>query len=136
MTYTAHDPRVFYAAVKARLETTGKNIGDGEAPSDLTVPYAVLYSLDEPADPDRNGTLADAHATTVFEFQVTSIGDTAEQARWMQQKTRSVLVGWSPVVSGLSCGPAARSGGQGVRRDDGTQPARFFAVDTFTVFAA
>lgn len=134
MTYTAHDPNAFYAAVKTRLEgQTSKNIGRVEAPADVTLPYAVIYPLVEADDPELNGTLADAHETTVFEWQVTSVGGTAEQAEWMQQKVRSALLGWSPTGD---FGVVEKSGGQGTRRDDGTQPAQFFAVDTFMVFAS
>jgi hypothetical protein len=136
MTYTAHNPQTFYGAVASRLSSqTSKNIGRAEAPSDRTLPYAVVYPLNEADDPDVNGTLSDAHETTVFEWQVTSVGGTAEQAEWMQHQVRSALLGWEPTVAGVSFGKVERSGGQGTRRDDGTQPAQFFAVDTFTVFA-
>ena len=114
MTYTAHNPQTFYAAVVSRLSSqTGKNVGRAEAPSDVTLPYAVVYPLDEAADLDVNGTLGDPHDTTVFEWQVTSVGGTAEQAEWMQQKVRSALVGWAPTVSGVSSGKVEKSGGGG-----------------------
>lgn len=136
MTYTAHNPQTFFDAVVSRLASqTSKNIGDAEAPSDLTLPYAVVYPLAEDDDPDTHGTLSDAHDMTVFEFQVTSVGSTRKQATWMQAEARSALLGWSPSVSGVSFGQMERSGGQGTRRDDGTQPALFFAVDQFRVFA-
>lgn len=132
MSYTAHNPSTFYAAITARLvSSTGKKIGRVEAPSDKTLPYAVVYPLDDTGDPD-NGTLGDAHASAVFEFQVTSIGGTAEQAEWMAHKVRVALVGWSPTGD---FGVVEKSGGDGTRRDDGTQPALFRAVDRFSVFA-
>lgn len=136
MTYTAQNPQTFYDTVVTRLSSeTGKNIGDAEAPSDLTLPYAVLYPLVDDDDPEMHSTLSDAHEMTVFEWQVTSIGSTRKQAQWMQQKVRAALVGWEPSVSGLSFGLVEKSGGQGTRRDDGTQPAQFFSIDQFSVFA-
>jgi hypothetical protein len=131
VTFTVHNPQTFYATVATRIASqTSKNVGRGEAPSDTTTPYAVVYQLDEPDDPETAGSLGDPHASTVFEWQVTSVGSTAEQAEWMQHEVRKALLGWTP--SGAS--PVMRSGGQGTRRDDGTQPAQFFAVDHFTSF--
>lgn len=139
MSYTAHNPSTVYTAVVAKLVTaTGKKIGRAEAPADTTLPYAVVYPLDDTADLDAAGSLADPHITTVYEFQVTSVGGTAEQAEWMQHKARTALVGWQPdtITGGPSFGLVEKSGGQGTRRDDGTQPAKFFAVDRFTLFAS
>lgn len=133
---TAFDPSAFYAAVVTRLsDQTSKNIGRAEAPSDLTFPYAVVYPLAEDDDLENSGTLKDVHETTVFEWQVTSRGSTAEQAEWMQKQVRDALLAWQPSVSGVSFGFVQKSGGDGTRRDDGTQPATFQAVDRFTVFA-
>jgi hypothetical protein len=134
VSYTVHDPQLFYDDLVIRLALqTGATIGRGEAPSDKTLPYAVVYPLGEPGDLDVNGVLGDPHVTTVFEWQVTSVGGTAKQAEWMQTQVRSALLGWSPTGD---YGRIAKSGGQGTRRDDGVQPAQFFAVDTFTVFAS
>lgn len=134
MTYTAHDPDTLYAAVVSRVgSSTGKQVGRVQAPATKTLPYAVVYPLADPADPDVHGVLSDPHKTTVFEWQVTSVGGTAEQAEWMQHRVRSALLGWSPTGS---YGRVELSGGQGTRRDDGTQPALFFAVDVYRVFAS
>lgn len=133
MPYTAHDPRVFYDAVISRLETsTGKNIGQGEAPPNLTLPYAVVRSQDE-TDVDVN--LADPHDLTIFEWFVMSVGSTEDQALWMQQKVRVALLGWQPSVAGITCGFVMRDGGAGVTREDAAQPPTFFAVDRFNVLA-
>lgn len=139
MAYTAHDPDIVYSAVATRLGTsTGKTVFRVEATPDATLPYAVVYPLDDTADLDVAGSLADPHITTLYEFQVTAVGGTAEQAEWMQHKARAALLGWAPdtVTGGPSYGLIEKAGGQGTRRDDGAQPAKFFAVDRFTLFAS
>lgn len=133
MPFTAHDPRVFYEAIITRLVTsTGKNIGDAEAPATLTDPYAVVYPQDET---DVDSTLADPHDLTEFEWLVTSEGSTMDQALWMVQKVRAALLGWQPVVAGITCSFVMRDGGSGVARVEGVQPARFTGADRFIVLA-
>lgn len=136
MAYTAHDPRLFYAAVASRLSSqTGKNVEVGRAPASTTTPYAVVYPLDEDDDPETQGDLADPHRGTFFVWQVTSVGADDDETLWMQQKVRAALVGWQPTVSGITCGFAERDGGDGLRREDGAQPARLRTADTFRCFA-
>lgn len=133
MAFSAHDPRVFYDAVVARLTTsTGKNIGEAQAPANVTVPYAVVYPQDET---DLESTLADPHDLTQFEWLVTCVGDTADQVLWMLQKVRVALLGWQPAPAGETCGFVMRDGGQGVLRDDSVQPPKFTATDRFNVLA-
>ena len=134
MTYTVHDVGAFYAAVVTRLTAqTGKNIGRGEAPSDKTTPYAVVYGLD---DSSAGTSLGDPEETTVNMFQVTSVGKTAEQAEWMAVKARTALLGWEPSVSGRVFGRVAKVGGRPAARDDSTQPPLFYAIDDYDVFTS
>lgn len=144
MAYTAHDPRLFYNAIITRLTSqiqigspaAAISVGEAEAPDDALdrTPYAVLYQLDEDDNPDVTGDLADPHRGTYFNWQVTSVGKDPDEAQWLQQKVRSALLGFSPSVSGVSCERIERDGGDGVRREDQAQPARFRAVDTFICF--
>jgi hypothetical protein len=137
MSYTAHDPRLFRAAVIAQLATsTGKNIGDGAAPTDTTYPYAFVVSAGEDIDPERLGTVTDAHLMTFFDVQVTSVGSTQDQAEWMQQKVRVALAGWQPSVAGVTCGLMEIDTSLPALRDDDVQPPNFFTVDIFTCSAA
>lgn len=137
MAYTAHDPRLFRAAVITQLESsTGKNIGDGAAPDDTTPPYAWVTSAGEDIEPERLGTLTDAHQMTFFDIQVTSVAKTQEQAEWMQQKVRAALNGWQPTVSGVTCGLMEIDTSLSVVRDDAVQPPNFFTVDIFTCSAS
>lgn len=131
MAFTAHNPGPFYTAIAARLATsTGKNIGRTRAPANVTTPYAVVYTLDEN---DVDASLGDPTDVTLFNWQVTSVGDSEEQALWMMHKCRVALLGWQPVVSGITCGFVLRDGGQGVRPDEGASPTKFFGADQFTV---
>ena len=135
MTYTAHDPRLFYDAILARLTAQSVARGLGEKPSG-DPPYAVIYPLDEDGDPTEVGTLSDAHESTWFSFRIFSVGTSGEQALWEQQKVRAALLGWEPTVSGISLGVIERDGGFGLRRDDDVQPAIFDVADDFRVFAS
>ena len=134
MAYTAHDPRLFYDAILARLtaQSVTNGLGSGNG---LTAPYAVVFPLDEDGDPTEVGTLADAHDSTWFAFRVFSVGTTGEQSLWLQKKVRSALLGWEPTVAGISLGVVERDGGFGLRRDDDVQPAIFDIADDFRVFA-
>lgn len=131
MTYTVHDPRLLFDAVIARLETqTSKPIGDSQAPSDTSTPYAVVYPLtDEPGE----GPLDDPHQVANPAFQVTCVGDTREQAQWMQKEVRDALLGWSPTVAGFGTFPVHLLEGSGVLRNDAVQPPDFSSSDRFWV---
>ena len=133
--YTKHDPRLFYAAIKTRLETTSISTGESQAPG-TTKPYFVVEPMDEDSDPDVRGTLGDAHVSTLFEFRVRSVGLNQEQALWTQKKARDVLLGWKPTVTGYTCGFVEKSGGFGVFRDDDIQPPLFDVVDEFICFVS
>lgn len=133
MPFTAHNPGPFYTAIAARLATsTGKNIGRSVAPPNVTTPYAVVYTLDED---DTDTSLADPFDVTLFRWSVVSVGDAEEQALWMMHKCRVALIGWQPVVSGITCGFVLREGGRGVDREDAAQPSKFSGADTYSVFA-
>lgn len=134
MAFSAHDPRVFYDAIVARLvASTGESIGYGQAPTIVAnEPYAVVHPRDED---DIDASLGDPTDVTIFNWQVTSVGQTPGQTFGMQQKARAALLGWQPVVAGIACSLVLRDGGQGLTPDDATQPRSFFTADLFTVLA-
>jgi hypothetical protein len=133
VTYTTHDTQMLYDAVIEHLATaTGRQIGDGEAPKVdgqiATLPYAVVYALeDEPPEP----ALSDQTLTIHDAFQVTSVGASAEQARWMQIKVRAALIGWTPDIEGVGTFPIQWLSGGSVLRSDDVQPPLYSAIDRF-----
>jgi hypothetical protein len=135
MTYTAHNPRLFYDAVIARLVAdTGRPVGEAVAPAG-GLPYAVVYPM---PDARHDGSLADPHQVAVYTFQLTAVGQTMEQAQWMQHKGRVSLLGWIPTVAGIGSTPVQLDdpGGGGVTRDDDVSPPQFYAVDRYRMYAS
>ena len=131
------NPDDFYTAIVAQLaSSTGKNIGQAEAPTSTTLPYAVVYPRSEDIDPDRLGNLSEARDATFFEWQVTSVGSDLIQALWMVQKVRDALIAFTPVVSRDAFGKCELAQVNAVQRDDSVQPPLFYGVDEFQCFAA
>lgn len=129
MTYTAHDPRLLADALAARLTSeTGRPIGEAEAPSDTTTPYAVLYML---PDGQQTGALTDRTQIVWARFQVTCVGADPDEAQWMQQKARAALLGWAPTVTGENPTAVTLDRGAGITRDDDLQPPQFYTTDRF-----
>jgi hypothetical protein len=125
VTYTAWETRPLYAAITDQLETTGKAVGQAISPGG-ELPYMVIYPL---PDQGTDGTLGDPHQMAAQLFQVTAVGDTMEEAQWMQHKAREALLGWAPTVAGTSVARILLDMGSGVSRDpDGPT---FFTTDRF-----
>jgi hypothetical protein len=113
------------AAVTTRLETTGKDVGQAVSPG-VAPPYMVLYPQ---SDTGYEGSLSDPHEQVTQTFQVTAVGDSMEEAAWMQEKARGVLLGWIPSVTGAT--PIELDFGSGIFRDpDGPV---FFSTDRFRI---
>lgn len=130
MTYTAHDPRLLYDALIARLiAQTLRPIGDAAEPTSTALPYAIVYPLtDEPHD----GPLNDPTQVTDDAFQVTAVGGSRRQAQWMQQAVREALLGWTPTVTGFGTYPVQLLTGSGLERNTAVEPPVFFTTDRFT----
>ena len=128
MTYTAHAPRLQNNAIIGQLADTGRPVGDADAP-DSDRPYSVVYWLDDdPGELSQN----DPHMVAWPVFQVTSVGDTREQAQWMQKQVRDALIGWKPSVEGYAADPVESLLSGRIFRDAEVPPAVFSAVDRFT----
>lgn len=136
MAYTVWDPAPLWTAILTRLRTsTGKNIGEGEAPSNNTLPYAVFYPQE---DEDSEGSLNDPLQAVTFAFQVTCVGSGLFQAGWMQTKVRAALLGWTPTVTGVGTTPVDLLRGSGFPRDDALSgnPTFFYSHDLFSELAS
>lgn len=78
---------------------TGRSIGvgrspvvDGDALAVPDFPYAIVYPV---AGGGFSGSLAFPDEDAAFEFQVTGVGLRLDQADWMTDKVRSVVLGRS-----------------------------------------
>ena len=93
--------------------------------------YVVLW-----ADPglrsDEDGVAATLR-DVVCRFQVTSVGVSAPEARYLAQRSRDGLLTWSPDVDGMSFGRPEHESTARTRRDDDLPTPLFLAVDTYVV---
>jgi hypothetical protein len=130
VTYTAHNPRLLYNAISARLASeTGRSIGDAVAPEGADKPYAVVYPL---TDGLGEGPLSDPHQVIDQVFQVSCVGHSMDSAQVLQHAVRSAILGWTPTVSGFGTFPIHLDSGSGVLRDDDVRPPVYFTSDRFT----
>lgn len=124
-TVVDQDPVV--VAVVAALTYDTFTAYDMEADAAAVFPYSVVYPLD---DQTRSGPLWDGQADVVHAVQVTSVGETAEQARKLQDKNRAkILASGAITVSGRSVQQPDLSAGGGVERDEDEQPRLYYSVD-------
>lgn len=85
-----HQERPFIAWAIGVLTAGGLAVGDGVAPKTIPVGsgYVVVYSI---AGGITTGSLEDPRSDAAPLFQVTSVGDTPEQCRWLVDKVRSLF---------------------------------------------
>lgn len=113
---------------------TGKGCGDSVAPDGATVPYTVVYRIPG-GGPESS--LDHGNQREVLTIQTTCVGVTAEQATWMQDKVRTVMLdlsGFTP-PSGFTFAHVNLDLAGGVTRDDdeGTEPL-FYAIDRYRLW--
>ncbi len=126
--------RVLTDAVLAVLVAAGtEKIGDATAPADDARPYAVLYPMD---DSERDGDFVDTQRTAWFEYQITSVGDTREQAEWLADRLRTVLLAADLSPSGFRMYPFEKVVGLITDRDDDVQPPLFYSIFSVQGFVA
>ena len=125
--------RIVTDAVLSTLEANWTRVGDAQAPEDDTLPYAVLYPIDES---DMDGDLAAAQRTGWFEFQITCVGETRESSSQLGDKLRDALLASSPAVAGYTLGPWLKVVSDTVNRDDDVQPPVFYSINVVQVFTA
>ena len=126
---TVPDTRLTTDALLTHLATTGLEVGDAVAPANSDRPYLVLYRI---GDFDIDGPLSGASEDAIPQYQVTSVGDTREQAEWAQTKARTAMTGSDPTSPvGYKVFRPRLTPGPGTTRDDGWDPPLFYAVDTY-----
>ncbi len=117
-------------AAIAAAATAGFPVGDGQAPAGAVPPYAVVFALD---DSDSDGPIDDWEADAVHQIQVTSVGETREQAQGVADEIRKKMTPPNMTVTGRRVLWVQVAVGGGVERDDDTKPPLFYAVDLYEV---
>ncbi len=127
--------RILTSAVLTKLKTNSGSfkIGDGQAPADDTRPYAVLYALDEA---EREGDMSTIDVTGWYEYQITTVGNTREQAEGLADLLRTLMLAANLTPSGFSMFPFRKVVTGLPERDDDVQPPLFYVVQTVEGFVA
>lgn len=66
-------------------------------------------------------------------FTIHSVGMTRQQAVWVSDRVRALLLDWTPIIPGRRCWRIRSAGSQPVQKDTDVTPPKFFAVDRFTL---
>lgn len=133
-------------AVIAALEALGVVVGDAEAPEnaedliDSGQGYVVVYPI---SGGRLSGTLGNPDRDAELVYQVTCVGASREQARWLADKTLELLQTTLAVPNrhvprvalDMAGGFGGRSGGTGVERDERRTPPVFWTAPRFRVFS-
>lgn len=127
----AADARTVTDAFIALLDQAGLTVGDGVAPTGAAPPYCIVYPVSATT---VAGTAAAPSADVARVLQVTSVGDTREQAQWAADRAAAVLLGAdhrTVAIAGRALmQPIGLHSSSGVQRDDTTAgPALFYAAD-------
>lgn len=131
---STYDPRTHTDAIIEAIKALGVTVGDGggdqDGPvqKDLTLPYAVVYTLGSGGFDGPMDHLDDDAWPT---YQVTFCGQSREQAQWLQAKVRDGLVGTRLVVEGSKCGPIRMHAERTPGRDTTVTPYVWWAIDQY-----
>ncbi|MGA4989871.1 hypothetical protein [Nonomuraea bangladeshensis] len=119
MTATPLDSRPLVLAIVAMLDAAFPNtigIYWGGAPANAPRPYAVMYP-DIGMESVTDRALSD-DVPNDLRFQITSVGDSAEQALLVADKANRALLTTVPSLAGRRVRPIRQEAAQPVRRDD------------------
>jgi hypothetical protein len=103
-------------------------IHDGEALPDADPPYAVAYF--------DTGMKSGFHRNLVndgpneLRYQITSVGQSRDQAAWVADKMAAAVLGSVPTLAGRRVWPAVEEGAQPIRREDDST-ALFYATSQY-----
>ena len=122
--------RVLTDKVLTQLGSGGRRIGDAHTPSNSTRPYAVLWPL---FAVDFDGNLKAQDLDAWWNYQVTSVGDTREQAQGLADELQATIKA-AYTVTGYVVGPVEIADVLPVERDDAVQPPVFYQSCTVRIF--
>ncbi len=118
-------------AVAALLTAAGLPTTIAEASDDAEPPFVVLWPT---PGLTHAVTLNSPNSDVTLDFQMTCVGETAEQALWTHDKARAAIDRVTPTVSGRSARPIfSEFQPQPVRRDDAVNPPLFVAISEWSL---
>lgn len=133
------DP-VVLAVIATLDDALTVSIGDHQAPADPDpeFPYSTVYLI---PDADRSGPMNDGQADVVHNIQVTSVGETRQQAQAladdvnvaMRDETTPPNPASKIVIAGREVSLVEIVFDGSIERDDGFQPPVFYAVQIFDI---
>lgn len=121
--------RVHTDAVLAALEAQGLTVGDADAKG-LSGKFCVVYRI---PGGESSGPLDAPNDDAELIYQVTCVGDTREQAEWVEDKVMNLLDGIT--VEGRSISRVDLDSYDGIRRDDALPLPRFYATPRFRIYS-
>lgn len=127
-------------AVIAALEAGSIMVGDGEQPlgsgwagapgASAFTPYVTLYVVD---DGMVDGTLGTPHDGGQIVFQPTCVGATRQQASWMGDTVRELMLTALPSSDTHTAMLVSVDGLSGARKDDTIEPPVWIVTDHYRV---
>lgn len=128
-----HNSRDLTTAVVDALEAADLTVGRAEAPS--TVPAGAGYVIVYPITGGTfDGDIQFPHSEADAAYQLTSIGDTAEQCEWVADKVRTTILSATLTLTDRKVIFIDPTFIGGVIRDDNVQPPKFYSPDRYSIW--
>ena len=121
-------------AIMAHLDAGSTTNYLSQGPKRPSGKYCVVH----PFTPEDDGSLGDPAQNSIVQFQTTSVGETSEQALWVQDTVAARLhLAVLTVATGVTTHPirAVKGSAQPVLRDDDIEPPMFYATKRWRVHA-
>jgi hypothetical protein len=122
------------AGVQAALVTAGLAVGVGVKPE--TIPanagWLVIYAFTPTESPD-DGSMAEPYEQDPAEMQLVFVGRTPDQATWVADRARAVLLPGAFTVAGRALVKVSEVAGRQLQRDDDQQPPLYSIAANFQI---
>lgn len=120
-------------ALLAAIGASGLAVGDAVAPTAHPGRYVVLHIL---SGGEVDGTAADPDEWFDARFQLTAVGRTASEARWVADQAHSALTSSEVTVPGRSVQRVRPlAAWAGVQRDDTPEPPLYYATRVYGLWS-
>lgn len=78
---------------------------------------------------DAHGNEVDVEVT----FTIHGVGNTRQQAVWVSDRVRALVLGWKPTIPGRNTWKVTSAGSQPVQKDTDVTPPKFFTADRYVM---